>query len=75
MQKSRRETLLRQANLLQMLKDFEGLNESQKLENVHVHILNIGTYTSDKLNAAYFDKLPPLDEISEDDNMRKIISK
>ena len=42
---------------------------------IYVHILNIGTCTSDKLDDAYFDKLPPLDEISEDDNMRKIISK
>ena len=55
-------------------KDFEGLNDSKKIERVHVHILNIGKYTSDKLDAAYFDKLPQLDEISEPLVLETLIS-
>ena len=45
------------------MKDFEKLSESRKLQNLHYHVLDCGTYTSEHCDPQYFDVLPLMDEI------------
>ena len=48
-----------------MLSDYESLTESQQIQNMQHHLLSCGTYASEKLDAAYFDCLPSLEEIPD----------
>ena len=52
-----------QGSLSKSLNDFERLSESRKLQNLHSHVLDCGTYTSDHCDSKYFDVLPLMEEI------------
>ena len=54
----RRQTLVNQGSLSKSLNDFQRLSESRKLQNLHSHVLDCGTYTSDHCDSKYFDVLP-----------------
>ena len=51
----------REKNLLNMLNQFDSLTTEQKLANLEYFLLEFGTYTSEKLSAAFFDKTPQPD--------------
>jgi len=59
----RRQTLVNQGSLSKSMKDFEKLSESRKLQNLHFHVLDCGTYTSEHCDPQYFDVLPLMEEI------------
>ena len=65
LRKIRRRTQVRQNSLYEKLSDFESLPESQQIETMQHHVLSCGTNASEKLDAAYFDCLPALEEISD----------
>ena len=44
-----------------LLNQFDGLSTEQKNANLEYFLLEIGTYTSVKLSAAFFDKTPQPD--------------
>ena len=45
------------------MNDFEKLSESRKIQNLHSHVLDCGTYTSDHCDSQYFAVLPLMEEI------------
>ena len=53
-----RQTIINQGSLSKSMKDFEKLSESRKLQNLHYHVLDCGTYTSEHCDPQYFDVLP-----------------
>jgi len=59
----RRQTIINQGSLSKSMKDFEKLSESRKLQNLHYHVLDCGTYTSEHCDPQYFDVLPLMEEI------------
>ena len=59
----RRQTLANQDSLLNSLQKFEKLSELQKIQNLHYHVLDCGTYTSDVCTPEYFAVLPLMEEI------------
>ena len=63
MNSKRRQTLLRESNIYDILVNFESLSQSEKLTHLNFHLLQIGTLTKDTLSPEYFDCLPPLTEI------------
>ena len=60
----RRQTLLREKNISQILTEFESLTQAQKIDRLQFHLLEKGTLTKDNLSPEYFEVLPPLTEIS-----------
>ena len=60
----RRQTILREKNIAQILTEFEGLTQAQKIDGLQFHLLKIGTLTKDNLSSEYFEVLAPLTEIS-----------
>ena len=59
----RRQTILRENNIFDILKKFESLTQSEKLASLQFHLLQIGTLSKKNLSPEYFDCLPPLTEI------------
>ena len=59
----RRQTLVHQDSLLNSLKEFEKLSESDKIQNLHYHVLDCGTYTSESCDPQFFSVLPLMEEI------------
>ena len=59
----RRETILRENNIFDILKKFESLAQSEKIASLQFHLLEIGTLTKKTLSPEYFNCLPPLTEI------------
>ena len=59
----RRQTLVHQDSLLNSLKEFEKLSESDKIQNLHYHVLDCGTYTSESCDPQFFFVLPLMEEI------------
>ena len=59
----RRQTILRENNICDILKKFESLTQSEKIASLQYHLLEIGTLTKKTLSPEYFDCLPPLTEI------------
>ena len=59
----RRQTILRENNIFDILKKFESLTQSEKIASLQYHLLEIGTLTKKTLSPEYFDCLPPLTEI------------
>ena len=60
----RRQTILREKNIAQILTEFEGLTQAQKIDGLQFHLLEIGTLTKDNPSPEYFEVLAPLIEIS-----------
>ena len=59
----RRQTILRQNNIYEILKKFESLTQTEKIASLQFHLLEIGTLSKKHLSPEYFDCLPPfLDE-------------
>ena len=56
-----RQTIINQGSLSKSMKYFEKLSES--LQNLHYHVLDCGTYTSEHCDPQYFDVLPLMEEI------------
>ena len=56
----RRQTLLREKNISQILTEFESLTQAQKIDRLQFHLLEIGTLTRDNLSPEYFEVFPPL---------------
>ena len=54
---------MKKGSLSKSMKDFEKLSESRKLQNLHFHVLDYGTYTSEHCDPQYFDVLPLMEEI------------
>ena len=54
MKSIRRQTLANQDNVLNSLQKFEKFSRSEKIQNLHNHILDCGTYTSDVCTPEYF---------------------
>ena len=46
----RRQTILREKNIAQILTEFEGLTQAQKIDGLQFHLLEIGTLTKDNLS-------------------------
>ena len=67
-------TLSREANLTQMINDFDSKSASDKVASLHYFILDVGTYTSGKLDPIFFDQLPPLTEVDLNPEVEPIIS-
>ena len=65
MKSIRRQTLVNQDSLLNSLKKFEKISESQKIQNLHYHVLDCGTCTSDVCTPEYFDVLPLVEVMEE----------
>ena len=59
----RRKTILRESNIYEILTGFESLSQTQKLNSLQFHLLQIGTMTKETLSPEYFDVLAPLTEI------------
>ena len=51
----------REQYLIDRLNQFGSLNSEQKIANLEYFLLEFGTYTSEKLSAAFFDKTPQPD--------------
>ena len=67
-----RQTIINQGSLSKSMKDFEKLSESRKLQNLHYHVLDCGTYTSEHCDPQYFDVLPLMEGIKiEPENSEK----
>ena len=47
----RRQTILREKNIAQILTEFEGLTQAQKIGGLQFHLLEVGTLTKDNLHA------------------------
>ena len=60
----RRQTILREKNIAQILTEFEGQTQAQKIDGLQFHLLEIGTLTKDNPSPEYFEVLAPLIEIS-----------
>ena len=63
--KRRRRTRAREFSLSELLTAFENHNEELQIQNLHFHLLELGTNASPKLDATYFDHVPPLTELNE----------
>ena len=63
MKSIRRQTLANQDSVLNSLQKFEKLSKSEKIQNLHNHILDCGTYTSDVCTPEYFAVLLLTEEI------------
>ena len=61
----RRQTILRQNNIYEILKKFESLTQTEKIASLQFHLLEIGTLSKKHLSPEYFDCLPPLTEIEK----------
>ena len=61
-------------NLTQMINDFDSKSPSDKVASLHYFILDVGTYTSGKLDPIFFDQLPPLTEVDLNPEEEPIIS-
>ena len=61
----RRQTILRQNNIYEILKKFESLTQTEKIASLQFHLLEIGTLSKKHLSPEYFDCLPPLTEIEQ----------
>ena len=59
----RRQTLVHQDSLLNSLKEFEKFSDSDKIQNLHYHVLDCGTYTSEFCDPQFFSVLLLLEEI------------
>ena len=60
----RRQTILREKNIAQILTEFEGLTQAQKIGGLQFHLLEVGTLTKDNLSPEYFEVLASLTEIA-----------
>ena len=58
MKSIRRQTLANQDSVLNSLQKFEKLSKSEKIQNLHNHIPDCGTYTSDICTPEYFAVCP-----------------
>ena len=72
--KKKRQTLSRESNLNQIIKDFDCKNMVEKVESLNYFLLDIGTYTSSKLDPTYFDLLPPLTDIELNPDQQPIFT-
>ena len=63
MNSKRRETILRETNIYDILTKYEALTQSEKIATLQYHLLEIGTLTKNTLSPEYFDCLPPLTEL------------
>ena len=63
MHSKRRETILRQTDISDILTKYEALTQSEKIATLQYHLLEIGTLTKNSLSPEYFDCLPPLTEL------------
>ena len=63
MNSKRRETILRQTDISDILTKYEALTQSEKIATLQYHLLEIGTLTKNSLSPEYFDCLPPLTEL------------
>ena len=59
----RRETIVRQDKLYDILVEFEGKSNERKVADLKYHLLSCGTVCSKHLDPTFFDCLPPLDPI------------
>ena len=50
MNSKRRQTLLRESNIYDILVNFESLSQSEKITHLNFHLLQIGTLTKDTLS-------------------------
>jgi len=55
----RRQTILRQNNIYEILKKFESLSQTEKIASLQFHLLEISTLSKKHLSPEYFDCLPP----------------
>ena len=51
----RRQTILRQNNIYEILKKFESLTQTEKIASLQFHLLEIGTLSKKHLSPEYFD--------------------
>jgi len=63
MNSKRRETILSETNIFDILTKYEALTQSEKIATLQYHLLEIGTLTKKSLSPEYFDCLPPLTDL------------
>ena len=66
LRKKRRQTLLRQDNLFDLLVEFEGKSDERKVLDLKYRLLACGTVCSNKIDPSFFDCLPPLTELESE---------